>query len=624
MSDDNVVKNDKVIRDLMDLVVDAVSYEGLAKRIVQMFARVLDAELCTLWREVQENDENKLVLSASQGFERRPGEEIPTYPLKWNAKSNDEIGGVTAWIAVRNQACIANSYEDLAENREKPWYGAHRGKWDNLQFMGGAVRKKFKSLLGLPIIYGDDQRVVGVIKAENSLKPGRFDAEDFKLAMRLLPFVGIALQSMTKREEHERERQQVLKDLTSTLPVLALTTYHQQVVDETAKLLNADICSLWLVTRDRRKLVLGANYGVLKKTQVPEYPLNWEAKDDSEIDGLTPWVAIRQKPFFASKFEDLKEHKAHRGKWNVDQWEGKPEENLGCLYAVPLLRVENTFGASKETIGVLKIENSRGKHVFNDVDKATFDVMADFISLAIELSGRLRSNIVFEFFHLLKQPTLNAINVFNMLRQEMSSEHPRQNNIQEWLELLAINLENVRLWTMQVYGLASAPSRQISDQPPLKTNLHQIFVNITRVIRMLFPDFNCKLSPNLKQAEVQLTELQLRKVEVIFFNILNNSYKYSNPPRKIEADAVIESRRIVVSVTDNGQGIAPEILPQIFEPFFTTSTSTSKWTESLGLGLSTVKNLLDELGWSCEVESTTNVGSRFSIVIPTSKEVPQE
>lgn len=119
---------DKIIQDLMDQVVDSINYEDLADRIVKKFAELLDAELCTLWHRVKENGEDTLVLSASIGFERRSGEELPTYHLKWDAKFNEEIEGVTAWIAVRSQVCIANSYEDLAENSRSPWYGSYYRK----------------------------------------------------------------------------------------------------------------------------------------------------------------------------------------------------------------------------------------------------------------------------------------------------------------------------------------------------------------------------------------------------------------------------------------------------------------------------------------------------------------
>lgn len=603
---------DGEIRDLMNLLVDAINYEDLANRIVRLFAAALHAELCTLWRRVGDDGDDKLVLSASVGFDRKPGEKIPDYVLKWSAKSNEEIEGVTAWIAVRNRSCLCNSYKDLAENPASPWFGSHRGKWDNLQFMAGDEKRSFRSLLGLPVVYGKDETVIGVLKAENSNRPDGFDDQDFKLAQELMPFVGIALQTMFKREQHEQNRQRVLKDLTSALPVLALLTFHQQVVDKTAELLNADICSLWLVNEERTKLVLGANYGIRKKTDVPEYRLNWDAKKDAEIEGLTPWVAITKKSFFAGKFEDLKSHPAHRGKWDTNQWQGHPAEQFGVLYAVPLLRED-------KTIGVLKIENSRGKHIFNDVDKATFDVMAEFISLAIELSTRLRSNIVFDFFHLLKQPTLSAINAFSSMRQELARKPQRSDRIKERLEMVAVGLDSVRVWTMNVYGLASAPSRQTIEEVPAKTNFHRIFTTIIKEMRKLFPAFKCRLSPDLREVQIELTKLELKKVEVICFNILNNSYKYSGHarPRKIVASVKKKRGATVISVGDNGQGIAPEILPRIFDPFFTTSAT--KWPESLGMGLSTVKNLLHGLGWTCDVQSTPGEGTCFSIIIPQVK-----
>ena len=602
--------SNQLTRDLMDLEVDAINYEDLANRIVRMFADTLQADICTLWRRVTENGSDQLMLGASKGFERKPGEDISPYILNWAARSNEEIDGVTAWIAIRNEPCLSNSYQDLAENRANPWFGAHRGKWDNLQFMGGKPEQSFKSLLGLPIVHDATKSLVAVIKVENSRKPGGFDDHDFRIATLLVPFAAIALQSMTKREEREQERQRVLEDLVSTLPHLALTAYHQQVVDKTAQLLNADSCSLWLV-QDRTKLVLSANYGIHKKTEVPEYPLNWDAKDDKEIEGLTPWVAIRKKAFFATKFEDLKNHKAHRGKWDKDQWDAKPAEKFGALYAVPLV-------LGDDTIGVLKIENSRGKHVFNNVDKATFDVMADFISLAIELTTRLRSSIPFYLLHQLNQPTIGAVDAFNQLREELARDEPRQRRITDRLEMLAINLDSVRVWTKNVYGLAAPGKKGIYDLPS-DLSLRELLTETISEIQKLFPNFKCDLPDDLVDASINLSSLEQKKFEVILFNILENSYKYSDEPRIIRAEAELEDQDIVVTISDNGQGIPPEILPSIFEPFFSTSKPRSKWSASLGLGLSTVKNLLLDLGWSCKVQSKPGEGTRFSIIIPRSK-----
>jgi two-component system, cell cycle sensor histidine kinase and response regulator CckA len=71
-------------------------------------------------------------------------------------------------------------------------------------------------------------------------------------------------------------------------------------------------------------------------------------------------------------------------------------------------------------------------------------------------------------------------------------------------------------------------------------------------------------------------------------------------------------RYVWMSLTDNGCGIAPEILPNIFEPFFTTK-ELSKGT---GLGLATVYGIVEQhQGW-IDVQSQVGQGSTFQVFLP--------
>ena len=69
---------------------------------------------------------------------------------------------------------------------------------------------------------------------------------------------------------------------------------------------------------------------------------------------------------------------------------------------------------------------------------------------------------------------------------------------------------------------------------------------------------------------------------------------------------------VVISVTDNGCGIAPENLEHIFEPFFTTK----EVGEGTGLGLAAVYGTAAELGGGVTVSSKTGVGSTFTLILP--------
>jgi two-component system, NtrC family, sensor kinase len=73
-----------------------------------------------------------------------------------------------------------------------------------------------------------------------------------------------------------------------------------------------------------------------------------------------------------------------------------------------------------------------------------------------------------------------------------------------------------------------------------------------------------------------------------------------------------ESEWVRLDVTDEGEGISPEVLPRIFEPFFTTKDVG----EGTGLGLSVSYGLIRDHGGWISVSSEPGCGSCFSIFLP--------
>ncbi len=77
---------------------------------------------------------------------------------------------------------------------------------------------------------------------------------------------------------------------------------------------------------------------------------------------------------------------------------------------------------------------------------------------------------------------------------------------------------------------------------------------------------------------------------------------------------------IEVEATDTGTGIEEDILDRIFEPFFTTK-DTDKGT---GLGLATVKNVVEQAGGRVAVTTKLGQGTSFRLVLPVTNELPEE
>ena len=604
------------VRQLMEVTFDAVNYEDLAKRIVRGYAKLLDSEAATLWRKVVDETGTRLELAASYGIDIAPGEKIPSYEIPSEQLENKKLDGITSWIAIRRQPCIANSFYELAEDENKPWHGAHAGKWNYNPFwsknpktgkLDSTPQLTFGSLLGISLVHEDN--LLGVLKAENRVvQQHLYNKKDLELALHLAPFIAMSIAGMEEREKHERDRQQVLRSLSSGLLEQDPAKFYQQIVDTTATLLQAKICSLWLVDETKKLLKLGANYGVSFKAKKspPTYNLKWEAKNDAEIQGTTAWVAIRRVSFFASNFETLRKYPFWRGKWDDSQWGGRVSDEFGSLYAVPLIRGD-------EVLGVLKIENDRSGRVFDEVDRATFDLVGDFVTLAIELSGRLRSDVVFDFFHLLKQPTANATMTFEDLQRELSREDSRSDRIDSCLEMLSKNLATVRVWTMNVYGLATARSTGQEDKRSF--NLEKLITENVTNIQRLFPQFSCEFKGDPQDFTLSLTDLERKKADVVFYNILDNCNKFSGKNPKIIVDVNQQENGILaISIRDHGLGISPEALPRIFDPYYTTSID--EWPESMGMGLSTVNSMLEELYWDKKIWSEEGKGTEITIYIP--------
>ncbi|MDX9846976.1 MAG: hybrid sensor histidine kinase/response regulator [Tenuifilaceae bacterium] len=106
------------------------------------------------------------------------------------------------------------------------------------------------------------------------------------------------------------------------------------------------------------------------------------------------------------------------------------------------------------------------------------------------------------------------------------------------------------------------------------------------------------------------------EMEIIFNNLISNAIKYNNPGGKVMCSLQKFENEIHFSVTDTGMGIANEDRPKLFMEFSRIRTSKTKDVSGSGLGLSIVKRLVDLYGGKVLVESTPNVGSTFTVVLP--------
>ena len=103
----------------------------------------------------------------------------------------------------------------------------------------------------------------------------------------------------------------------------------------------------------------------------------------------------------------------------------------------------------------------------------------------------------------------------------------------------------------------------------------------------------------------------------IFSNLLTNAAKYTDPGGHIRVQARVAGDAAVISVQDNGIGIAPELLPQLFEMFSQVTSVLDRSEGGLGIGLSLTRGLVALHGGSIEATSRgLGRGSEFVVTLP--------
>lgn len=106
------------------------------------------------------------------------------------------------------------------------------------------------------------------------------------------------------------------------------------------------------------------------------------------------------------------------------------------------------------------------------------------------------------------------------------------------------------------------------------------------------------------------------KIQQVVSNLLVNSIKYGqvDGTTEVSVENLIKNK-VIVRVTDNGEGIAKEHLPRLFERFYRVDKSGSRKEGGSGLGLSIVKHIIEAHGEKIYVESEAGVGSEFSFTL---------
>ena len=147
-------------------------------------------------------------------------------------------------------------------------------------------------------------------------------------------------------------------------------------------------------------------------------------------------------------------------------------------------------------------------------------------------------------------------------------------------------------------------------------NLYEVLKTVYNSQKPLTDAKNVRLELASDRENIQVFGDTIR-LQQIFTNLVSNALKFTSVGGTIKISVSTDNRQVTVRVIDDGQGIAPEFLPNIFQQFQQGDEKASSDRSGLGLGLSIVKILTEKHKGQIKADSEgEGFGSTFTVVLP--------
>jgi two-component system phosphate regulon sensor histidine kinase PhoR len=144
----------------------------------------------------------------------------------------------------------------------------------------------------------------------------------------------------------------------------------------------------------------------------------------------------------------------------------------------------------------------------------------------------------------------------------------------------------------------------------------ELVQNVFDLLEMKAAKKSITLAFDMNYTNPIMVSADKERIQQVLTNLIVNSIKYGreNGTTEISIENLIRNK-VIVRVTDNGEGIDKENIPRLFERFYRVDKSRARKEGGSGLGLSIVKHIIEAHNEKIYVESEADVGSEFSFTL---------
>ena len=251
------------------------------------------------------------------------------------------------------------------------------------------------------------------------------------------------------------------------------------------------------------------------------------------------------------------------------------------------------------TVRIPPVKEFAGETGFNQIIDAINKMTA-------ELRGTetLRTDFIANVSHELKTPLAVMGNYATMLQKPGLSEEDRM----EYAKAISHSSRRLAALITNILKLNKLENQQIFPQLDEYDLGEQLCENLLQ-FEDIWENKNLNIDTDIADDVRIRSDAEL--LSLVWNNLISNAVKFTPEDGTIGVSLKTEGNLVIVSVSDTGCGIRPEVGAHIFEKFYQGDTSHA--TQGNGLGLALVKRVVDILNGEISVQSVYGQGSTFTV-----------
>jgi len=323
------------------------------------------------------------------------------------------------------------------------------------------------------------------------------------------------------------------------------------------------------------------------------------------------WTAhyrLRRLDGSALPFQESALYRAVRGqrvneaRWLVDRPDGTRRTLVGG--SAPLRRADGTPAG-----GVL-IARDDTDRLAAEQERERLLVEARRAHQEIETTNRIKDEFLATLSHELRTPLNAILGWARILRSRASDDAAHR--------ALDVIERNARAQARLIDDLLDV-SRIITGKIRVQVEPIDLAVLAASALESVKPAADAKgvtLETKLPPAPPRLSG-DPQRLQQILWNLLSNAVKFTESGGRVTLEMAGETRRLRITVSDTGIGIAPAMLPYVFDRFTQGDSSSTRHHTGLGLGLAIVRHLAELHGGTVAAESAgEGKGATFHVWLP--------